>query len=133
MVSHVVAIDEGSGFRLRLCPHLRETGILVLDTRADRRARQERVLARVDEEDVGVGKAGAVQDAIFLEGENAAVRGKADGLDRGDIAGAGRPGHQGRGKNRGSDPASKFHPRALLSIGPQSVDGFAIGVNVAAA
>ena len=69
---------------------LARPAVLVIDAHPDRRVGQERVLARVDEEDVRIGKAGAVLNAVFLEGKDTAVRRKADRLERGDIAGARR-------------------------------------------
>src|SRR5690606_16924399 len=58
----------------RLVPRLRDSRGFVLDTNALGRSGDELVLRGVYVEAVGVGKAGAVLDAVFLEGKDRSVR-----------------------------------------------------------
>ena len=67
---------SAGGFLGCLCSYLGKTGVFFIDAQPDRRAGQERVLAGIDEKDVRIGKAGAVLNTVFLEGEDAAIRRK---------------------------------------------------------
>src|SRR5690606_602223 len=71
----------------RLVPRLRDSRGFVLDTNALGRSGDELVLRGVYVEAVGVGKAGAVLDAVFLEGKDRSVRAEAQNIEFRRIAG----------------------------------------------
>ena len=74
----------------------------------DRRAGDPAVVAGVDDVDAGIGEAGAVLDAVFLEGEGAAVGGEAEEFAVGVVAGQRRAAGQ-CGDDEGAGEGCSLH------------------------